>query len=50
MITRAYNKLTEGERLAVRRATDHMKIPHMGDVMALSVVAHLGAWLEEQDG
>ena len=50
MITRAYNKLTEGERLTVRRATDHMKIPHMGDVMALSVVAHLGAWLEENDG
>ena len=49
MVTRAYNKLTEGERLAVRRATDGMKIPHMGDVMALSVVAHLGAWLEEND-
>ena len=50
MITRAYNRLPENERLAVRRATDKIQLTHMGDAMALSVVAHLGAWLEEQDG
>ena len=51
MITRAYNRLPENERLAVRRAADKMKVmPKMGDIMALSIVAHLGAWLEENDG
>ena len=47
VITKAFRNLSAGERLSVRRAADSMKIPHMGDVMALSVVAHLGAWLEE---
>ena len=47
MITRAYNSLPENERLAVRRAADKIQLPHMGDTMAMSVVAHLGAWLEE---
>ena len=50
VITKAFRNLSAGERLSVRRAADSMKIPHMGDVMALSVMAHLGAWLEENDG
>ena len=48
IITKAYSKLSEGERLSVRQAADKMKImPKMGDIMSLSIVAHLGAWLEE---
>ena len=47
MITRAYNKLSPGERFMVKNAADNVKVGKMGDVMALNLVAHLGAWLEE---
>ena len=50
MITRAYNRLSPGERSLVKNAADGVKVGKMGDVMALNLVAHLGAWLEENSG
>ena len=50
VITKAFRNLSAGERLSVRRAADKVQLPHIGDYVALSIVAHLGAWLEENDG
>jgi len=49
MITKAKAELPEHDRERVLVAARSVKkiSPHIGATMALSIVAHLGAWLEE---